>query len=239
MRWTPVSGSAATLYHRRVTKHRAATSWVFGAIATTWLGFAAEAEAAGPKAESIDDQRAYVYLSPAFFAVPLADDDVTDIVDLSYQWGLGVGGIWALGPKDRFGLSVGFAFEHNPATLDDDFENGCDLVNTDCSIHVFRLLPEVRLGGIVNRFFGYGMISPGLGLVYAHYDAPFADDEDTDAGFNLGVGAGGQFMVWRQLYIGGELGFDLGFYTNDEDDFGNDDYQAHTLDFKALVGWYF
>lgn len=197
------------------------------------------AHAAPPAATSPAEHRGYVYGSPIFFAAPLGDDDVTDAVAVSYQWGLGVGGFFALGPSKNVGISAGFAFEHNPTTLDDDVDDACDIIDADCSIHVFRLLPEVRIGGIANRLYAYGFISPGLGLVYSKFDGVFTDDDDTDAGFNLGLGGGASYVVWRNLYVGGELGFDLGWYTNDEVDIGDDDYAAYTLDLKALVGWYF
>ena len=210
-----------------------------GLTAAAAVAWPSSAEAAPPQATSPSEHRAYIYGSPALFAAPLGDDDVKDAVNVSYQWGFGVGAFFALLPSRRLGLSAGFAFEHNPTTLDDDIDDVCDLVDAHCAIHVFRLLPEVRIGGVVNRLYAYGVISPGLGLVYAKYDGAFTDDEDTDAGFNLGLGGGAHYVVWRNLYIGGELGFDLGWYTNDESDFGNDDYAAYTLDLKALVGWYF
>jgi hypothetical protein len=211
---------------------------VAGLAAGILASVSSSANAAEP-ASSMSEHRGYVYGAPVFFAAPLGDDDVKDLVSFSYQWGLGVGGFWALGPKHNVGIAAGFAFEHSPATLDDDLGDACDFADAKCQIHVFRLMPEVRVGGVLNRLYAYGVLAPGLGLVYAKYEGIFADDEDTDAGFNLGLGGGVQYMVWRQLFVGGELGFDLGFYTNDEVDVGDDTYAAYTLDLKGVVGWYF
>ena len=165
---------------------------------------------------------------------------MTDTVDVSYQWGIGFGGLFALGDSRKFGLGVGFGFEHNPATLDPDLGDVCDAFGATCQIHAFRLLPEVRLGGIPSdQLYIYAQVSPGLGLIHTNVESGFGSNEDTDLGFNLGLGAGLQYVVWKGLFVGGELGADLGFYTNDELDFGGGDYNAYLLDLKGLVGYYF
>lgn len=68
-----------------------------------------------------------------------------------------------------------------------------------------------------------------------------SDEDDTDVGFNLGLRAGAQGLVWRGLMLGGEFGGSLAFmHDGDEDDDAfDDDYGVHTLDIRILVGWYF
>ena len=151
-----------------------------------------------------------------------------------------MGGLFALGDGGKFGLGVGFGFEHNPTTLDSALSDGCDAIGATCQIHAFRLLPEVRLGGLPSdQLYIYGYVSPGLGLIHTTLEGFLGGYEDTDPGFNLGLGAGLQYVVWKGLFIGGELGADLGFYTDDEADFGDESFNAYLLDLKGLVGYYF
>ena len=196
---------------------------------------------------SSDGVAGYVYLSPGIIAAPLGDDDFEDVSGVSYQWGVGGGAVFR--PKGRFGLGIGLGIEHMPVNVDEDLDDFCGaLGNCDIDGHVVRFVPELRLGAMLEKVFVYGMISPGLGLAFARVSGTALgqdfDEDDVDPGFNLGLGAGVQGFVWRSLAIGGELGVDLGFYAEDEDDDvfidpNDEDFQAHTLDIKILVAWYF
>lgn len=203
------------------------------AVASALLALSQPAQA---ETKSLPDDAPsfYLYGSPAFIGVPMGEEDVTDSVDVSYQWGLGLGGLLAVGDSRNFGVGIGFGFEHNPANLDDRVSFGCDLFGASCAIHAFRMLAEVRLGWLSDQLFLYGFVSPGLGLIYADFG-----DGDTDPGFDVGLGGGAQYVVWKGLFVGGELGFDLGIYTNDEVDIGDDDFGVYLFDLKALVGYYF
>ena len=137
-------------------------------------------------------------------------------------------------------IAVGVGFEHTPATPDPAVGDLGDACGASCHIHAFRLLPEVRLGGIPSeQLYIYAQVSPGLGLIHTVVDSGFGSTEDTDPGFNLGLGGGLQYVVYKGLFVGGEIGADLGFYTNDEADFGNDDFNAYLVDVKGLLGYYF
>jgi hypothetical protein len=197
---------------------------------------------AKPEATQLEGSkpRFYLYGSPLFFGVPFGDDDFEDFVDISYQWGFGLGGLFALGSKKNFGLGIGFGFEHNPFTVDEDFEDFCDF--GDCGVHALRFLPELRLGYLWQQLFAYGYVSPGFSVATLRYDRPFdqGDEFDADPGFNFGLGGGVQYVVWKGLFVGGEIGFDLGAFTDDEaDQFEDDDYGIFIFDFRALIGYYF
>lgn len=226
--------------------------WFLGSVPLLALGsllaLAPNQAQAAPPRDSIHDSRGYVYGSPAFMYVPLGDDDVDDLVEVGYQWGFGVGGRIPL-PTRSFVMTAGFGFEHAPLSLDDDVDDWCGLLG-DCDVraHALRLLPELRFGGGTDHLFAYGVLAPGLGIVTSEYDATALNadfhEDDTDVGFNLGLGAGIQVIVWRGLFVGGELGFDLGFYGEDDDDdirvdLDGDDYGFYALDIKAIVGWMF
>ena len=216
-------------------------------LAGVWSATALAAEPTTAPADS----KAYVYVSPGLIHVPFGDDDVEDNVGVGYQWGLGAGGVFELGPASAHtALTVGFSFEHAPIALDDDLERNCEIVFDDCdfSLHNFRLAPEVRFGGGTERLFAYGTVTPGLGILTARSKAsrgPFSvEDDDTDVGFDLGFGGGVQYVVWRGLSVGGELGFNFGFYPNDDDDDVDidgvdDDYGLYTFELKATVGYWF
>jgi hypothetical protein len=187
------------------------------------------------------DQGGYVYLAPGLIAVPVGDDDIEDIVNVSYQWGFGGG--YMFSPGRHFRIAIGGAFEHAPANLENDSISG-PFVRADVDAHLFRLVPELRIGGGTDRFFGYGLVSPGLALVHWRWRGMAlgfeSSDEDTDAGFNLGLRAGAQGLVWRGLMIGGEFGGSLAFISNGGDDnITTDDYGVHTIDVRLMVGWYF
>lgn len=192
----------------------------------------------------------YVYGAPGIIAIPVGDDDFEEVAEVSYQWGLGGGAL--IRPGGVFAVGVGLGLEHMPVNVEEDVDDLCGaLGDCDVSGHILRLLPEVRLGAALDKVFVYGIVSPGLGLVLANAEGTALgqdfDVDDTDAGFNLGLGAGVSGFVWKRLSVGGELGVDLGFYGEDDDDEdelqiapgGDDDYGAHHLDIKLLVGWWF
>lgn len=190
--------------------------------------------------------KGYVYLSPGLISIPVGDDDFADLTDVGYEWGLG-GGL-TLTPVDNFGIGLGLGFHHAPLNLDEDVTGWCGPVDCDASAHLIRILPEVRLGYAAKRVFGYGYVAPGVVIGTARFSASgggfTTDAEDTDAGFNLGLGAGVQFAVWRALFIGGEFGANLGFMNDpDDDDIATGDagenYGAHMLNLRVLVGWAF
>lgn len=207
---------------------------------------------AAPKGKDLTSEAPafYLYGSPLFFGVPVGDDDVEDQVDFSYQWGLGLGGLFAVGRNRNFGIGIGFAFEHNPFTLD-DYRDACDDFDLDCSAHAFRFLPELRLGYLWKQLFVYGYAAPGFGLTYAHYDDDVRlfgrEINDVDPGFTFGFGGGVQYVVYKGLFLGGEIGADMGIYFEDDDDADelgvapgpDDDYGLYIFDFKALIGYYF
>lgn len=216
--------------------------WIIPSLAGLLTLCVASGAEAKPQATSLQKSKPsfYLYGAPLFMAAPIGDDDITDFVDVSYQWGFGLGGLWAVGRKRNFGIGFGFGFEHNPATLDDDYDDVCNAFDADCSFHAFRFLPELRIGGIWDQLIAYGYVAPGFAMTFARFDGLFVGDEtDVDPGFNFGFGGGAQYVVWKGLFVGGELGFDMGVYANSEDDFDDNNYGVYLFDFKALVGYYF
>lgn len=204
------------------------------AAAATTLVLAVDANAAprGRRGDGIH-QGGYIYGAPGVVQLPIEDDDYFDL-DPTWGWGIGGGYLWT--PTRYFKISAGGSFEHTIYNWDD--------FDPDDDVHgnMLRIAGELRIGGGTNKVWGYGLVGPGLALsIIDVEDAPFIDDDDTDAGFNLSVGGGVQGAVWRSLFLGGELDFDLNFFPDDDDLQGNldDDYEIHQLWIKFVIGWYF
>lgn len=211
-------------------------------------GMGSSTARAADETASPAQSRAYVQLSPGLIAVPMGDDDLEDAFGVSYQWGLGAGGVFGIGgPGRNLALTVGFNFEHLVLAPDGGLEDFCDTDTIDCSYHNFRVAPEVRFGGGTERLFAYGTLSPGLGILYGQIEAeqgPFRiEEDDSDLGFDFGFGGGVQYVVWRGLSVGGEVGFNFGIYPGDDEDTDapveDADYGLYTFELKAVVGWWF
>lgn len=170
----------------------------------------------------------FVYGAAPMISVPVGDEGFADLTNEGVQWGFGGGYMFV--PTKHFMATVGGAFEHTWINFEVDALGG----------NIIRLLPEVRIGGGTRRLFGYGYAQPGLGLAVFSWEVLGVRGDDSEPGFNMGVGGGFQGIVWKNLMVGGEVGVDLGFYVDDEDDVvGDDTAEIYTLDIKLLVGWYF
>jgi hypothetical protein len=162
--------------------------------------------AAGP--DGFDDG-AYVHLAPGIVAVRL-----DGCCGAGYQSALAGGWMWSPGRVLR--IAFGGAFEHHIAGP---------------NVHGmrFRFLPELRIGGGTNRVWGYGLIG-GSFVLRLRDRGP--DDDDVDPGLGPQVGGGVQVAIWRGLYVGGEMDFDIDIYPDPED-------VDPIMWFKALIGWAF
>jgi hypothetical protein len=155
---------------------------------------------AAPRSGDGFGQGGFVYGALPFVSIPVGDDGWRDGTDVGVQWGAGGG--YMFEPVPHFMLTVGGAFEHTWVNFE-DFDHD------DIRGNIVRFLPELRIGGGTSRIFGYGYAQPGLAIVVLAWDyGPFEGD-DSEAGFNLGIGGGVQGAVWRSLMIGGEMGVDL------------------------------
>ncbi|MCA9686139.1 MAG: hypothetical protein KC431_31665 [Myxococcales bacterium] len=131
------------------------------------------------------DQGGYVYVAPGTVAVEL------DNGDANWQGGVGGGYLW--NPGSHFFIGLGGAVSH---MVDGRGPNGM----------ITRGLVELRIGG-GNRFWWiYGVMGPGLGLVY--HDRR-NNRNDVTPTFNFRTGPGVQFLVWRGLFIGLEANFEF------------------------------
>ena len=209
-----------------------------------YLGLpASEAQAAKPQRSGGFDEGGYIAATPGSLVLPFAGDDFeTDAFDLdpTYGWGFGGGYMFARGRL--FKATVGGVFEHTVLLFHDvDFD--------DFGGHVIRVMPEARIGVGTNKVWGYGLFGAGpAGTFWVwDYDVPFFDDDidgrESAFGFNAQFGGGVQGIVYKNLFLGGEIDFDLGFYfEGDDDDWrGNDDddFTIFSVAFEFMIGWYF
>jgi len=148
---------------------------------------------------------------------------------VAWAWGLGGGYVWR--PDRLLRLSVGASFEHAPLRFADSSYSGQE----------FRFLPVLRLGAGSDRFFGYGAVGAGVGLLVVDVPDVLADEERI--GLDLKLATGAQMVVWRGLFLGAEASFDLAFYggrrgaatlPGEENDFRTDG-----LWLRLIGGWYF
>jgi hypothetical protein len=179
---------------------------------------------------------------PGSLVLPFAGNDFeTNVYDLdpTYGWGFGGGYMFSRGPL--FKATVGGVFEHTVLLFDNVHFH-------DFGAHVIRVMPEARIGLGNNHVWGYGLFGAGpAGAIWVwDYDTPFFNDghgRDAAFGFNAQFGGGVQGIVYKNLFLGGEVDFDLGFYfEGDDDDWrGNadDDFAIHSVAFEFLIGWYF
>jgi hypothetical protein len=213
----------------------------FALAATLATGLSSPAQARAPK------PGAYILLAPGLVYLPLGDDDFEDEFDPGYSWGLGIGGVFSPG-RSPFTIGLGFGFDHQILNWDDDIRDAADNLNCDLSAHAFRMSPELRLGATFDRFFGYGILAPGLAIARRDYDdcnvGPFGFSGDrTDFGFNLKTGGGIQITLTDHFGVGAEMVGNFAFMEIDEDDdwpaAADDDYTMKTLDLRALLFWRF
>lgn len=60
----------------------------------------------------------------------------------------------------------------------------------------------------------------------------------TTGGFNFDLGAGLWGLVWRGLFLGGEVALNVGVYPDDAGAF-HDAARVTGLDLRFLLGWHF
>jgi hypothetical protein len=155
------------------------------------------------------DEGGYVHLAPGVLGVELAG-----CCDVGYEFGLGGGYLWT--PGRNFKIAFGGAFEHYIDRPDIDGMR-------------FRFLPELRLGAGNKRVWGYGLI--GGSFVLRVRDR--RRDDDVDPGLGPQFGGGAQVTIYKGLYLGGELDFDVDIYPD-----ANDDLDV-IMWFKVLIGYNF
>ncbi|NVB42699.1 hypothetical protein G6O69_33060 [Pseudenhygromyxa sp. WMMC2535] len=188
----------------------------------------AEAEAASPQRGGGFDEGGYILGVPGGVGLPLDTDDFGNL-DPTYGWGFGGGWMFARGRV--FKATVGGAFEHS-LMIFDNFEFD------DFGGHILRFLPEARIGAGNNRIWGYGLAGIGAAVAVVHND--LTDNTEAAGGLNMQFGGGIQGMIWRNLFLGGEFDFDLGFFFDEDRDLSSDDdFAIHQVTIEFMIGWYF
>lgn len=128
--------------------------------------------------------------------------------DVGYQSAAAGGYMWTFGRM--FKLTFGGAFEFFVDDVDVD-----DLR--------LRALPELRLGAGNRRVWGYGLLGGSFVMRFGDDFAP---------GFGPQLGGGAQVAIYKGLYVGGEMDFDIDIFPTDDD-------VDPTMWFKALIGYNF
>jgi hypothetical protein len=182
------------------------------------------------------------------YGIPLgktADDNDSDLNE-------GISGqipLWLdLGYRVTPNLMVGGYFSYGFGMLGDDFEDGCELLNSDCGVADmrlgFQLQYHVQPGQSVDPWVGAGVGYEWL-RVSVSPDGIDADSTGSIHGFEfLNLQAGLDFPVGPGGGIGPFLAFTLGQYDTissscDGSACGTDDEDSEEVDDKALHQWLF
>jgi hypothetical protein len=207
--------------------------------AALYLGLPqAEAEAAAPQRGSGFHEGGYIMLTPGSFVLPFAENDFIDL-DPAFGWGFGGGYMFARGKL--FKATIGGVFEHTVLPFDRYNFN-------DFGAHILRFMPEARIGLGSNKVWGYGLFGAGVAgtLWFWDFRNPYFGGprgHGSAPGFNVQFGGGMQGIVWKNLFLGGEIDFDLGlFYEGNSNDWTNnadDDFSIFSVAFEFTIGWYF
>ncbi len=202
-----------------------------------------EAEAAGPQRGGGFDEGGYIMVAPGSFALPFGGDFDNNVYDLDPSFGWGFGGGYMFARGRLFKATVGGVFEHSLLIFDNvDF--------TDFGGHLIRIMPEARIGAGTNEVWGYGLFGAGPAGAIVVWDwnnnlfcgngNNLCHDSDGAGGFNVQFGGGVQGIVYKNLFLGGEVDFDFGFYFDDNSSWRNDnDFQIYQVAIEFLIGWYF
>ncbi len=223
---------------KRPLARRSSSLALFPALAlAAYLGLpSGAAEAAKPQRGGGFDEGGYIMVAPGSFALPFAQDDLAEL-EPTFGWGFGGGYMFARGKA--FKATVGGVFEHSVLIFDAwDYR--------DFGGHLIRIMPEARIGAGTNKVWGYGLFGagPGIAVLIWDFDVPFFDDgrgSDSAPGFNVQFGGGVQGIVYKNLFLGGEVDFDFGLYSRDPDEWDNedDDFSVYQVAVEFVIGWYF
>ncbi len=141
-----------------------------------------------------------------------------------FQWGLGVGGYIAA--RGALAIAVGGAFQHATGKLIDGLR-----------ANVFRVGPELRLGGSGKHYFAYGLLDVH-GLAHR---LTFKGDGESES-FTLGgvgatFGGGAMGLIGKRFMLGGELKVPVDYlFEKDGDGFTFGDLTMVAVDVRFLLG---
>lgn len=152
------------------------------------------------------DEGGYVHLAPGIVGVELC-------CDAGFQSAIAGGWLWT--PGREFKIAFGGAFEHY---IDRPDVDGMRL----------RFLPELRIGGGNARVWGYGLVGGSFVLRFRDRRR----DDDVDPGLGPQIGGGVQVAIYKGLYVGGEMDFDIDIFPGPED-------VDPIMWFKVLIGYNF
>lgn len=166
----------------------------------------------GPITESPARRAGYLALAPGIIHIALPNA-------VGYQWGVR-GGV-ELPCGGPCSVAVGPSFQHSVGSA---------------NAHQLRaqaeLMPGARL--VDDKLFVF--VDLGIGYVgnLSSYQLAGETMRTTNHGVAFSVGAGVNYVVWRELFVGGRFGADLQWFPS-----GSGTFAAHNLALEAVVGWRF
>lgn len=141
-----------------------------------------------------------------------------------FQWGIGAGA--HIATRGAFAIAVGGAFQHATGKIADELR-----------ANLFRVGPELRLGGSGKRYFAYGLLDVH-GLAYRLTLKGGGESESfTQGGVGATFGGGAMGLIGKRFMLGGELKVPVDYlFEKDSDGFTFGDLTMVAVDVRFLLG---
>jgi hypothetical protein len=143
-------------------------------------------------------RRGFLNLSPGLLAITL--NNSIRVYPL-YVWGIDGGYHLPIGRV--FALQAGGFFEHALYTRSIYLPGS--MTNGRSSSHLFRMGPQLRVGGGNEKIYGYGLARLGVDIL--HFSG--GDLRNTGAAFHSSLGGGVMGLLIDKVLLGGEVAVDI------------------------------
>lgn len=194
------------------------------------VGYCAEKEKRIAKSDNLTIGELFLGLSIGG-AIPMADDDYTDRVGVSFKFPfLSAGFVFHLGP-----VLVGpeFVVDFTPFNIKEDYE--------ESNLHLYRM--RIQPGGRIifpvpnyERLRLLWRVDIGADITWGEWDRRGFNDEDDSAGIAMEFAGGFEIKVHRMVGIGAYMALPVSIH--EENLLNLDDYNSLDLDFMTFVTVY-
>jgi hypothetical protein len=169
-------------------------------------------------------------------AIPLGDDDYSDVVDESFKLGVRGGSM----PAGGIGIEGGVDW----TSINDDIGGEVLGQSFDVAWNRFRVLAGARFGKVMGGetpVLVFARAGAGIDLIHVSVTTEIlgneTEDSETDTGLALEVG-GGALVSLGSVAIGAQIAVPMGFHFEDDDGDASTfdaDYTSYDLDILGTI----